>query len=142
MTTPVARGPQTRDGRRRTAGAQLGSVARGCSCALLPLLPPEWAVPVMRRRARKPRELLQGDATNGWRAARTSIFMGLGGSALGPDSNVAPGLTVWEIRENSQLHLQLRSLSPHGSTVLMKLMLFKERTFGFTGCGTPRNLSD
>lgn len=124
--------------RRLTAGAQLGGVARGCSCAPLPLvLPPEWAVPVMSRRARKPRELLQEDGINGWSAARASIFMGLGGFALGPGSNAAPGLTIWEVRENNQLHLQLRSLSPHGSAVSMKSMLFKERTFGFTGYGTP-----
>lgn len=99
MTTPVARGPQARDGEAthcRRPGRRCGSAA---------ILPPEWAVPVLRRRARKPRELLPGDAINGWRAARTSIFMGLGGSALGPDSNVASGLTIWEIRENNQLHL-------------------------------------
>lgn len=63
--------------------------------------------------------------------------------ALGPDLSAAPGLTIWEIIEKTVCSFPLTGMElfPHGNTVLMKLMLFRERIFGIAGDDNHRYLS-
>lgn len=142
MSTPVAQGPQTQDGEAthcRRPVRRCGARVLVCSAATCPAS--QVGCPWDESQRTEAKGAAAG-RHNKWLECSTHLHLhGPGGSALGPDSDVAPGLTIWEIHENNQLHLQLWSLSPHGSTVLMKLVLFKERTFGFTGYGTPRYLN-